>query len=390
MKAINITENKQEMAEIGRRIVLEKQNIYTPLMISKIQARIAEENPALSSAELEEFLYCSIYDYWVYGAMVDEELFYRLHDKSHQEKSAYMTNRLLNVYAYYLNCGENGFTSQEFRAASKDLLENKYECYKRLQPHYMRDVIEIKDENDYGVFEAFVQKHRVFIVKPSNFGFGFGVHKCDVSSYASIHDAFICILQEGIDNKKKHSSVQTAIVCEELITQADELSALHSSSINAIRIPAVIDKNHRLVILHPWIKCGVGGAFIATAAFGGFDAEIDPDTGIVISNGYSENGSVYEIHPDTHIVINGFQIPKWDDLKTFVQELMQELPEYRYISWDFALTPKGWVVVEANYSGEFMWQLIRQCGGKQEFEDIIGWKMEADFWWQILPYEALV
>ena len=44
--------------------------------------------------------------------------------------------------------------------------------------------------------------------------------------------------------------------------------------------------------------------------------------------------------------------------------------------------------MEANYSGEFMWQLIRNCGWKPEFEDIIGWKMENEFWWEVRPYIA--
>ena len=65
---------------------------------------------------------------------------------------------------------------------------------------------------------------------------------------------------------------------------------------------------------------------------------------------------------------------------------MDQLPEYGYIGWDLVLTNADWVVMEANYGGECMWQMIRQCGGRRELEDIIGWKMDADFWWQIRPF----
>lgn len=245
-------------------------------------------------------------------------------------------------------------------------------------------MIEIRDKTDFQRFKQFVEKHSEFVVKPSNYCYGVGVHKANISEYKSLEEAFDSILSEGIQMSLRHPSVYSSIVLEELIVQAKAIQKISGGeSVNGIRATAVIDKNGELVILHPWMKCSAGGQFVASAALGGFDAEIDSDTGIVISDGYSENGKIYKVHPDTGIKIKGFQIPKWNELKLLVAELMKELPTYRYIGWDLVLTENGWVVMEANYSGEFMWQLIRQCGGRKEFEDIIGWKMEKDFWWQV-------
>ena len=356
-------------------------------MLSKLRNRIAKEPVVHSIEKLDEFLFCSIYDYWTYGNNIDEEFYYHFYDKTHIEKSSYMTNRVRLVYMDHLCCG--GVPADpKIRYQRIDLLEKKYLCYKRLQAYYKRQIIEIKNKDDYEVFEAFVREHPVFVVKPSNFYYGLGVHKVTISSFSSIAEAFNTILSEGIAVKKQHPSLESSIVIEELIEQVDELAALHPSSINGIRATAVVDKDGKVIILHPWIKVGAGGQFVASAACDGFDAEIDSETGVIISNGYSENGSIYEVHPDSKLKIKGYQIPKWNELKSLVAELMRALPEYRYIGWDLVLTKQGWVVMEANYSGEFMWQLIRQCGGKQEFEQIIGWKMESDFWWQIRPYVA--
>ena len=76
------------------------------------------------------------------------------------------------------------------------------------------------------------------------------------------------------------------------------------------------------------------------------------------------------------------QIPKWNELIELVDELMKKLPEYGYIGWDLVLTPKGWCVMEGNYSGEFTYQMINNRGYKKEFEELIGWKYEKQYWWQ--------
>ncbi len=46
------------------------------------------------------------------------------------------------------------------------------------------------------------------------------------------------------------------------------------------------------------------------------------------------------------------------------------------------LTPQGWCVLEGNYSGEFIYQMINGRGYKKDFEALIGWKYDKDFWWE--------
>lgn len=386
MDTIKITEDKKEMATIGKSIVEERRDIYTSLMIDKIIERIKQEFPKASDEQVEQLLFCSIYDYWVYGNNIDEEFYLKLYEKNHEQKSSYMTNRIRGIYVDYLNCDGNPRMEYKSRKAIADQLESKYDCYELLKPYYKRDVIQILDGNDFEIFKEFVLKHPVFVAKPSDFYYGIGVHKVDLSDYDSIEDCFKDLLSEGAKTQGRHPSRNSSLVLEELIIQSKELAAFHPSSINGIRVTTVRNKDGKIVVHHPWIKVGVGGSFVASAALDGFDAEIDPKTGIIISDGASENGHVYKVHPDSGITIKGYQIPKWDELLEFVDEIMKKVPTYGYIGWDLVLTDNGWVVMEANYSGEFTWQLIRGEGGKKEFEDLIGWKMDADFWWQIKPF----
>ena len=193
--------------------------------------------------------------------------------------------------------------------------------------------------------------------------------------------AFDQILSEGAAIHERHAFRQPKMVLEELIVQDEALASFHPDSVNAIRATAVRGKDGKIHIFHPWIKVGLNGTFVASAALDGFDAEIDPKTGIVITDGYQEDGSVYEIHPNSGIRINGFQIPKWDEMVALVDELMEALPEFGYIGWDLVLTPKGWCVMEGNYWGDFTFQLINGRGYRKEFEELIGWKFEYPFWW---------
>lgn len=385
MDYIKVVESRKEMAEIGKRIIAEQKAIYTPLMLSKIRDRIKQEYPDVSEEVREDMLNVSIYDFWIYGNNIDEEFYYHFYEKTHAEKSTYLTDRVRTLYVDYLSCG-SPYIEKEQRNKIIDQLEMKYECYKLLKPYYKRDVIEIKSESDFSVFEEFVNKHNVFVAKPSDYSLGTGVHKVDIKDYKNTKEAFESLLSEGVEIKRIHPSRRSSMVLEELIIQDEGLAKLHPASVNAIRATAVRDRNGKVVLLHPWIKVAVGGQFVSSAAFAGFDAEIDVETGKVISDGYSENGKIYKVHPDTGIQIKGYQIPKWDELKIFLQEVMDQIPTYGYAGWDLVLTAQGWCVMEVNYSGECMWQLINGCGGKKELEDLIGWKPDKEFWWQIRPF----
>lgn len=106
-------------------------------------------------------------------------------------------------------------------------------------------------------------------------------------------------MREAIN--QKHPSKTTKIVLEELNNQDESLAILHRDSVNGIRATAVCGKDGKIHIYHLRIKVGVGGTFVASAALNGFDAEIDPTTGIVITDGYQESGNVYKVHLDSQM-----------------------------------------------------------------------------------------
>lgn len=344
-------------------------------MLSKMDEEIQHYDPSATPNEREELRYQFIYDYWVYGCTVDEEFYLHLKDKTDAEKREYMVRQIRNIYVRHLNWDAGPDRVEK--------LEDKYRLYQILKPYYKRDVIEIRTLDDLELFTAFAKKHKVFVVKPADFSFGIGVHKFSMDGFGEDYKAAMeSILSEGEAIHEKHPSKVSRMVLEELIDQDESLAVLHRDSVNGIRATAVRGKDGKIHIFNPWIKAGVGGTFVASAALDGFDAEIDDKTGIVITDGYQESGNVYKVHPDSGITIKGFQIPKWDELVEFVDEIMNALPGYNYVGWDLVLTPNGWCVMEGNYSGEFTFQVINGRGYKREFEELIGWKYDKEFWWE--------
>ena len=380
---LKITEDPAEIVELGKRLAEEitinigghVRQFYTPLMLSKMLEEIAHYAPETTIEEREQLRWKFIYDYWVYGCTVDEEFYLHLKDKNDAEKREYMVRRFRHLYVRHLNMAAGPERIEK--------LEDKYRAYKMLKPYYKREVIEVRSMEDLPVFEDFARKFNVFVVKPADYSFGIGVHKFHMDEFAGDYAAALqSILNEGKAINEKHPSKTTRMVLEELINQDESLAVLHRNSVNGIRATAVRGKDGKIHIYHPWIKAGVGGTFVASAALDGFDAEIDSKTGVVITDGYQESGNVYKVHPDSGITIKGFQIPKWDELVQFVDEIMNAIPDYGYVGWDLVLTPDGWCVMEGNYSGEFTFQLINGRGYKKEFEELIDWKYEKTFWWE--------
>lgn len=381
---LKLTDDPVEIQEIGKRLMEEltmipergdMRKFYTPFLLGKMRNEIAGYLPDATEEEWEEMLNICIYHYWAYGFTVDEVFYLHLKDKTTAEKLEYMPRNLRHVYVRHLNwdAGEDRVNQ----------LEDKYRLYQRLTPYYKRDVIEVRDMDDYEVFAEFAKKHHEFVVKPADYSFGYGIHKASMDEYGNDYQvALESILNEGKQIQEKSPSRVTRMVLEELINQDESLSVLHRGSVNGIRATAVRGKDGKIHIYHPWIKAGVGGTFVASAALNGFDAEIDPVTGVVISDGCREKGEPYKVHPDSGITIKGFQIPKWDELVQFVDEIMNELPEYGTVAWDLVLTPNGWCVMEGNYSGDFMFQMTSGRGFKKEYEELIGWKYDKDFWWE--------
>lgn len=123
MASLIITNNPLEMVEIGKELMREKSIIYTGKIVSTIRDTVSkclakEMSRPVTDCEIDEAMYRSIYDYWVYGNSCDEEFYYNFRQKSHEEKMKYMTFRLRELYCKHVNANGN-----------RELFVDKYQTY---------------------------------------------------------------------------------------------------------------------------------------------------------------------------------------------------------------------------------------------------------------------
>lgn len=374
---LRITDDPKEMIAIGKEIFKEKANIYNERMLNILNKSIDKNMPDATEQEKTDMLYRSVYDYWVYGNNIDEEFYFHFYRKTHEEKSTYITQKNRLLYIYHLNKKEDGY-----------LLNDKYEAYLQLKDYYMRDVIQISSDADFETFCDFVEKHPTYVVKPVDLALAVGVYKATTLPTDDKRAAFDALLAEAKVNKSNYqwsdrdNSNPAAMVLEEIIEQDEGLAKIHPESVNGIRCTTIRvgDKVH---LLHPWFKIGANGEFVTSAAAGTFDAGIDAKTGIVDTNAFGEAQEEYEFHPDTGVRVPGYQIPKWDELLALLDKIGRHFPTINYVGWDMVLTPKGWCIMEGNFAGEAMWQMVYGKGMKAELEELIGWRPEPNkFWWE--------
>lgn len=371
---IEITRDPQKRIEMAKTIVMDKNAYYTQEVLDSYREIIRKNTKISDPEELENELYKTIYYYWAYGCPVSEYYYLGFPNKTHEEIKKYVTTREKVIYRNRLNKIEDAH-----------ILNNKWDTYLRFKDYYHREVIIIENESDYPFFSSFVDRHHEFVIKPTDMGGGSGVHKVSIDSSIAEEEKrklFFEILSENKKNKKKYNRGQeNNVILEEMIIQVPEMAVIHPDSVNGVRVTTVRVED-KVNILYPWFKIGRNGQFLTSAVYGTLDACIDAETGKVNTLGYSETNEKFDIHPDTGVPILGFQIPQWEKLIETVTELASSLNTIHYVGWDMVLTEKGWVLMEGNFSGDFMWQMCLERGTKKEFEELIGWKLDKQFWWE--------
>lgn len=297
-------------------------------MISKAIRDFKENNDdvavRLSEKELKKDM---IYTLHRFGADFQEYLVFEFYSRNTFGREEFITNKKRYEYYHLLNDDDNFL-----------LFEDKKKTYEIFGQYYGRDVLPVDNKEDRDAFLAFAEKHATFMYKPVGGAEGRGIQKIEVSSPAEAGAFFDGVIDKG------------RFLAEELIIQDKRMAVLHDSSVNTVRVPAIICKGE-IKIFHPFFRVGVGDAVVDNNGFGGIAASVDAETGIVYTRGLTKKGHWYVKHPDTNTPIVGFQIPEWDALIELTKQLTPLVEGTRYIAWDFALTEKGWVVVEANALG---------------------------------------
>ncbi len=302
----------------------------------------------ISERKRHEYIIDMIYSLHRFGCWYDEYFLLGYEFLNSRGREQFVTDKTRYYYYDKLNPGDYF-----------DLFKDKEKTYSLFKEFYARELIKISSEEDYEKFCQFRKRHANFIVKPSTGNRGKGVF-IEKGSNDEDRLLFERILSNG------------SVVIEEIVEQVEQMARLHPESVNTVRIPTIKKYNGEVIVFHPFIRTGLGSSIVDNAGSGGIFAPVDPNTGIVTQKGITEKGKLFLTHPDTGIVIPGFQVPQWEEAVSFVKKLANVIQSgVRYVGWDCALTKKGWVMLEGNLYGQFVDQYATKVGIKKELDEIV-------------------
>lgn len=126
------------------------------------------------------------------------------------------------------------------------------------------------------------------------------------------------------------------IVVQEPIKQSQILSSLNPSSVNTIRVLSFLKKDGSVKIYSQFLRIGRKGSKVDNGFAGGIGCGINPD-GSLKEFGFTSKGEKFSHHPDTGVKIDSITIPGYIELLEKVKIFHPQFPNFRLISWDFAL-----------------------------------------------------
>lgn len=146
----------------------------------------------------------------------------------------------------------------------------------------------------------------------------------------------------------EYISSKKYMIFEELIKQHHDLAKLSDSSVNTVRVVTIVDKGVCHIVF-TMLKMGVDN-FVDNLTGGGIVADVDPQTGIIRTNGFNKATEEFEKHPVSGTVIKGFQIPLWEELLDMCKAAAMRLADKNIglVGWDVAIGEDKIYLVEGN------------------------------------------
>lgn len=241
---------------------------------------------------------------------------------------------------------------------STEVFRNKQLFYSQFSKFMKRRVASTTDIKSADDIRALGGK---VIYKPIKGSQGFGIKVIEVSNVSdekllnTIHE-----LPEGI--------------LETWVVQHNELNKFCSSAVNIIRV-VTGRKKDSFKVLAATLTVAKKLDY-ANASGDAVFANINVETGEVISEGCDYDEKVYAEHPITKVKFKGFSIPFWKETVEMLSEASEVVPDVGYVGWDVAITPTGPVIIEGNNDPGYEWMQLRMInpsgiGKKKEYSFLV-------------------
>ena len=210
----------------------------------------------------------------------------------------------------------------------------------------------------------FLRGQEAIFAKINHGDCGRGVEKLYVKDFDSPAAMLAYIQEHGL------------VVLEHVLPQHEDMARLHPSSVNTMRILTDL-VDGQVHIAYITVKMGRGNGVCDNSGQGGILCRVDPQSGKIISPATDDYFNVYEKHPDTGIVLQGYQLPMVDRAVAMAKEAALVFPQVGHVGWDMAITPTGPAIIEGNeFPGTDLCQLApfypEKCGLWPYYKELLG------------------
>jgi hypothetical protein len=141
-------------------------------------------------------------------------------------------------------------------------------------------------------------------------------------------------------------------IFQEVLVQHADIDRIYPNSINTVRVDTYLREDGEVQVISALMRFGLRGKVVDNASSGGCFVGVDVATGTLRGNAmtfFDSGAEVFNTHPDTGTVFDGYKIPYFDEVVALVLEAVKYFPD-RMVGWDVGITPDGPVLIEANHA----------------------------------------
>lgn len=184
---------------------------------------------------------------------------------------------------------------------------------------------------DHAEIESLFDPQERYVFKPSiESGGGNGII---VGKKSTIIDLIQKVM--GKTNKVKHQNY----IIQKYLEQHDSIKSFHPKSLNTIRI-MTLRLGEEIHHISSVLRMGVNGSEVDNESSGGISSGIDKD-GRLKQYAFDKCCNRYEVHSNSRLKFEGFQVPHYNDAVALCRKLHNELYHFNLISWDIAISSQS-------------------------------------------------
>ena len=353
---------------------LKSLSYQTPFLNSLVLRRrekkdLLKSDPSYAFQCMEDFGYGNLSDGEKKAFLTDMRRWLKKHNYSYYEYFAYnfaekQTDE--ERLEFVSNYERRAIIKKLNRTQDTEIFNCKPKTAEKFADFLKRDYCVIESLNDVDKLSSFLRKYKRVILKPVAGSLGHDVRIVDVKNEDDIK-ALASLLIKEYSYRSGHRYF--GAIVEEVVVSDERLAKLHPQSVNTVRI-TTIRLDSRTIIFEPFLRVGCGDSCVDNAGAGGIICPLDVETGVVFA-ARDKHGISYKTQPETGEQLIGFQVPRWNEAKEFVQKAAQVVPTMRIVGWDVALSQNGWVLIEANHFGHWLTQEATQTGLRSKITPIL-------------------